>query len=467
MKTLIKKALLVGALSAALTSMAFANSERTIYINRYNSEGELITKTSSMINDQISEDSKIYVTSKNNLVDSLTGGVLIAENKGAHLYSDQNFDGKVLNIIGGPNSVSGDITNSENIENRFHGETRYETAVEIAHELGTDRDIILCSGENFADALPATSLAAKDDMNILLVTGYNIPEPTKEYLQKYSQDKNIIIIGGEDSVSAELEKEVSSITNASNIRRIYGENRFETSKSIANEFEYNTGLVLADGNVKDITLLSSILASKNEYPLILVNESSEVKLDEYTNERINNLLVLTNKNTKITDQGEANYFDLDGNTIDYQSLNSNEPNLEQETQPTTPVEEKDNITVLENGDKINHDKKVIVFANGEVRSFTKVYNMNTTAYNLFPGSTGYTASGTKARHGAVAVDPNVIPLGTELYIQSTDDWPSYGKAIAEDTGGAIKGNKLDVFYDSYNTVINFGRRETVVYILGK
>lgn len=467
MKTIIKKALFVGALTTALTSIAFANNERTIYINRYNSEAELINKTSSMINDETSEASKIYITSKNKLVDSLTGGVLIAENNGAHFYSDQDLKGKVLNIIGGPNTVSGDITDSEKIENRFHGETRYETAVEIAEELGTNRNIILSSGENFADALPATSLAAKEDMNILLITRDEIPNATKEYLEKYSQDKNIVIVGGEDTVSSELEAEISNTFNAASISRIAGKDRYETSREIADRFEDSTGLVLADWSVSDITLLSSILASKNEYPLVLVDSNQELKLDEYTNDRVNNLLVLTNKNTKFTNEDSANYYDLDGNAIDYLSLNSGEDDTTTETENNNPSEENDNITVLDNGDSINHDKNIIKFANGEVRSFTKVYNMNTTAYNIFPGSTGLTASGTPARHGAVAVDPSVIPLGTELYIQSTDDWPSYGKAIAEDTGGAIKGNKLDVFYDSYDTVMNFGRRQTVVYILGK
>lgn len=84
-----------------------------------------------------------------------------------------------------------------------------------------------------------------------------------------------------------------------------------------------------------------------------------------------------------------------------------------------------------------------------------------TAYNLI----GTTASGVPSGPGYVAVDPNVIPLGTRLYIESTDGWPDYGYAIAADTGSAIKGHIIDLFYYDYDTCIQFGRRNIKVTIL--
>lgn len=77
----------------------------------------------------------------------------------------------------------------------------------------------------------------------------------------------------------------------------------------------------------------------------------------------------------------------------------------------------------------------------------------------------YTASGTIARPGVIAVDPSVIPLGTSVYIESLDGWSSYGYAVAEDTGSAIVGNIVDLFYDSHQTALDFGRRPVRVYIL--
>lgn len=100
--------------------------------------------------------------------------------------------------------------------------------------------------------------------------------------------------------------------------------------------------------------------------------------------------------------------------------------------------------------------------------------MNASAYDLSFESTGkrpgdkyygITASGTQARPGVVAVDPSVIPLGTKLYIESMDGTGSYGYASAEDKGGAIKGNRIDLFFANRSDALKFGRRQVKVYIL--
>lgn len=87
--------------------------------------------------------------------------------------------------------------------------------------------------------------------------------------------------------------------------------------------------------------------------------------------------------------------------------------------------------------------------------------MTATAYN----DVGITRSGIPSGPGRVAVDPNVIPLGTRLLIESVDGWPSYGEAIAADTGGAVIGHIVDLWYADYQTCINFGRRTVKVTIL--
>jgi len=90
----------------------------------------------------------------------------------------------------------------------------------------------------------------------------------------------------------------------------------------------------------------------------------------------------------------------------------------------------------------------------------EVITMEATAYlPTDGGGDGITATGIRARHGVVAVDPNVIPLGTRVYI------PGYGEAIAADTGGAIVGNKIDLVMDSYGEAMDFGRQDVTVYVL--
>lgn len=110
---------------------------------------------------------------------------------------------------------------------------------------------------------------------------------------------------------------------------------------------------------------------------------------------------------------------------------------------------------------------------GTVR-FKKAMVMSSTAYDATFESTGknpghpqygITRSGTKVRPGVVAVDPKVIPLGTKLYVKSLDGRPDYGFASAEDTGGAIKGNKIDLYFESPEDVRKYGRRNVLVYIL--
>lgn len=88
------------------------------------------------------------------------------------------------------------------------------------------------------------------------------------------------------------------------------------------------------------------------------------------------------------------------------------------------------------------------------------HDMNATAYTC-NGYTGYTASGTIAKVGVVAVDPEFIPLGTKLYIEG------YGYAIAEDTGAAIQENKIDLYFNSEEECYQFGVREVVVHILAE
>lgn len=93
-------------------------------------------------------------------------------------------------------------------------------------------------------------------------------------------------------------------------------------------------------------------------------------------------------------------------------------------------------------------------------SYKSAINVTATGYTRFdPGCNGITATGAKATKGAIAVDPRVIPMGTKIYV------PGYGVGIASDTGGAIKGNKIDLCFDSVQEAKVWGRKSVVAYIL--
>lgn len=78
-----------------------------------------------------------------------------------------------------------------------------------------------------------------------------------------------------------------------------------------------------------------------------------------------------------------------------------------------------------------------------------------------PGDPGYgvTYSGVPARAGVVAVDPEVIPLGSVLYVEG------YGLAVALDTGRAIRGRRIDVWFADVETARRWGRRTVWVGVL--
>ena len=94
----------------------------------------------------------------------------------------------------------------------------------------------------------------------------------------------------------------------------------------------------------------------------------------------------------------------------------------------------------------------------------RVLMMEATAY-CYTGNRTYT--GTWPQEGrTIAVDPEVIPLNSEVYV-SCESWPEIdGTYVAEDTGGAIKGNIIDVYMQDYDTCLQFGRRQVEVRVLG-
>ncbi len=148
----------------------------------------------------------------------------------------------------------------------------------------------------------------------------------------------------------------------------------------------------------------------------------------------------------------------------------------------TKVVKEPVVKIVQNGTKVNEVKvasrggsgsQVAPTGNKSLQGARSVV-MNATAYDISfescgknPGDPyyGITATGTKVGPGVVAVDPKVIPLGSKLYIESMDGTGSYGYASAEDKGGAIKGNRIDLFFSTKGQVDNFGRRQVKVYIL--
>lgn len=397
-----------------------------------------------------SENPGNYISSKESLADSIIAGLMAGE-RGQNLSmigsdeTSQSFDGT---IVGGPNTIN--QGQAPGAEARIYGENRFETAVKVAKDLGVDRHVLIINGYKLSDSMVAIPFAAKYNYNILYTGEDFIPKETRDYLKTVKSYKKVHFIGGEHSLTREVKEEVLDLIGKdANVDEltIAGSNRFETSQVIANKFTDYNSYVVVEGSDELKAIQASVKAAHKHSPLVLVRDedSMEAKL-ENLDSSVAEIIYLAG-----VDQADLDY--IHGNSL-YNLIDSQGQLIQAQAS-----EEK----ATEPG--VDTESKTIILEDGSVRRYSRVIEMNTTAYNIFPGSTGYTASGTKARHGAVSVDPSVIPLGTNLYITSTDDWPDYGLATAEDTGGAIKGNKLDLFYDSYDTCVSFGRRATIVYVL--
>lgn len=110
--------------------------------------------------------------------------------------------------------------------------------------------------------------------------------------------------------------------------------------------------------------------------------------------------------------------------------------------------------------------KNFINSRGQTVSYSKSYEMTATAY-CPDGKWGWAVymPGKKARVGVIAVDPNVIPLGTKVYIEGLNGAWDYGFAVAWDIGGSIKGNKIDLFMLTEEECYRWGVKKVKLYVL--
>ena len=110
---------------------------------------------------------------------------------------------------------------------------------------------------------------------------------------------------------------------------------------------------------------------------------------------------------------------------------------------------------------------VIVTADGDVYTYTHTMKAKATAYtHTDAGCDKITATGTTVHWGTVAVDPRQIPYGTKMFIVSNDGKYVYGLSAAEDCGGSIKGNRIDLYMPTTKQCFAFGMRNCTIYFLG-
>lgn len=141
--------------------------------------------------------------------------------------------------------------------------------------------------------------------------------------------------------------------------------------------------------------------------------------------------------------------------VTYREIKVGSETVRQELNREVLSEPVPEIVEVGTGNNLN----MIETSRGFVR-YRSARTVEASAYTMAAGSgTGLTSTGVVPYHGVVAVDPDVIPYGTRMYI------PGYGFAVAADCGGAINGNTIDLFMEDYGDAISWGRRDVTVYFL--
>lgn len=218
----------------------------------------------------------------------------------------ERLGAKKIYISGGYDAVSKKVVDELAAKGyeifRFDGVDRYDTARKIAikiREKGNTNAAELASGEDFPDALCMTPLAVKDHAPILLTKKDSIPKYTKQALAEWDIE-NIKIGGLEKAVSPEVEKQLKSgfeieknnkkdsnvYDGAKAVKRIGGEDRYETSAKLAAESYPESKLgVYATGEDFPDALIAGNYAGTKEAPVLLVRgDSLPEPIEKYTKE---------------------------------------------------------------------------------------------------------------------------------------------------------------------------------------
>ncbi|OXZ34561.1 cell wall-binding repeat-containing protein [Finegoldia magna] len=236
------------------------------------------------------------LANQNNFPDSLSATILSKKYNAPILLTDaikadksliqeiKRLQTKYFVKIGGEKSISNEVAKQllpeKSKVRSFKGADRYATNAEIIKEFKDADTCIIASGENFADSLSIGAFATKNGYPIVLVQKDKIKDVTKQAL-KNTKIKKCYIVGGENSVSKSLEKELPQV-----IERIAGNDRYETSLKIADKFYKDAqGAYLASGEVFADSLAINPIAARFDVPLILTPKD---KLPQKTQEYLDN-----------------------------------------------------------------------------------------------------------------------------------------------------------------------------------
>ena len=222
----MKKGLRRVIITAAGIVLFSNNFVTTTFADEIDSKLTTLTNTEQVLNVQTKSEklnsNKLIVIEREEYRSILSGDTAIIEKKDNLLTIDsENISEEELEIIKSSNSfyLFGTFKNDistikelENYEDNLYGETKFESAVEMANK-NVERDIILVNGESIVDYFIATQLGSIEGKNVLLIGDELTPE-TKEYLVNHGSDKEITFLEGDTSISDETKELIMKTSGA-------------------------------------------------------------------------------------------------------------------------------------------------------------------------------------------------------------------------------------------------------------
>jgi putative cell wall-binding protein len=282
------------------------NTSDTPYdVTRYSTNTDIANAYNSAMVDNV------VIATDSTFADSLSGAVLAASLKAPILFVNGLSDDSAYTYVNNHLSKIGSIyilgkegAVSTSIENNFKnsgfnvvrlgGSDRFDTCKLINDKLSEPigSPVIVVNGENFADAISISSVAAMKHYPVLLVKNDSIPDQTIEQL-KYMQPLKIYAIGGTGVISDNVLNKLKSFSNT--VTRIYGSDRYETSLNVCKYFNIDGNkIVLSTGAEFKDALAGSVLAAKLSAPLLLVSSDISKQKQYLDSSKYRNLIILGN-----------------------------------------------------------------------------------------------------------------------------------------------------------------------------
>ena len=461
-------------------------------------------KTIEKVNNRILDNTKgsaskvSYVVNIDDKISFSLAGLLSLDKGGVVIpVKDNNIDetskailknSEQVYVVGDKSSISDDILNDLGIKFKRMGSDNPGDTNFHVNKFLDNRDLLVVDFRNDSDILGAIHYARIYNMSLYIYD--STKQIDENIISEVKNERNIYFYDGVESISDEVKAKIYDLSKKDKKEiKSYSLDGKDLLKIFKDRYSLrkNENVVLSENKNLTDMLSSYILADKGGYGyLVIDSESMNLDVEKLISEsgsknlyyvstdelgkfvNFRSLLSTVNKE-EVTgfevneDKGEITVSDSntdkkDENSVSEQvTVKSNEklvdgkivPKEEEKTSSEKPSSETSTETSSTNSSASSFN-------------YSQILVMDATSYTDDPAENGgynTTKLGTPLRYGVVAVDPKVIPLGTKLYIEG------YGYAVAEDTGGAIKGNRIDLCFTNKAQANAFGRKNVKVYIL--